>query len=235
MADIKDRIAKLLALAGNNSSEGEAKLALLRARELMAKYKLRPEECREKEKIKVVKSLIGISVTGRKYAWGVTLAAVIAEHYCCIAYRGHTKGTQTQDIGFIGLEDDFEICSRIFRYAFECVKQTSDEIFAQDADWYSASKRRRNAEAYGWAFCSGLQAAFDAQQEQNQEWGLVMAVPQAVRDTEIGKMKGTPYGNAARVLEDSAYDARQRGYEDGRKFDPATRLAEAKAPMALEA
>ena len=42
--DIKDRIAKLLALAGNNPSESEAQAALLKARELMAEHKLRPEE-----------------------------------------------------------------------------------------------------------------------------------------------------------------------------------------------
>ena len=42
--DVKDKIAKLLALAGNNPSQEEAKAALLRARELMAEHKLRPEE-----------------------------------------------------------------------------------------------------------------------------------------------------------------------------------------------
>ena len=39
MNDIQAKIAKLLALA-ESSNENEAKLALLRARELMAKYKL---------------------------------------------------------------------------------------------------------------------------------------------------------------------------------------------------
>ena len=43
MADYKDKIAKLLALAGNNSSPEEAKAALLKARKLMAEHKLRPE------------------------------------------------------------------------------------------------------------------------------------------------------------------------------------------------
>ena len=108
MADIKDRIAKLLALDGNNPSDGEAKAALLRARELMAKHKLRPEECQKAETAKVVESLVGVSVTGRKYAWAVALSGIIGKHYCCVAYRRHQKGTQTQRIGFVGLEDDFE-------------------------------------------------------------------------------------------------------------------------------
>lgn len=45
MADIKDKIAKLLALA-ESPNEAEAKAALLKARELMAKNKLTPEECK---------------------------------------------------------------------------------------------------------------------------------------------------------------------------------------------
>ena len=48
MADIKDKIAKLLALA-ESPNEAEAKAALLKARELMAKNKLTPEECKEQK------------------------------------------------------------------------------------------------------------------------------------------------------------------------------------------
>ena len=43
MSDVKDKIAKLLALA-ESPNENEAKAALLKARELMAQHKLRPEE-----------------------------------------------------------------------------------------------------------------------------------------------------------------------------------------------
>lgn len=41
--NIKDKIAKLLALA-ESPNENEAKAALLKARELMAEHKLRPED-----------------------------------------------------------------------------------------------------------------------------------------------------------------------------------------------
>ena len=53
MSAIKDKIAKLLALAAS-PNEKEAQEALLKARELMAKHKLRPEECQEKQSVKVV-------------------------------------------------------------------------------------------------------------------------------------------------------------------------------------
>lgn len=56
--DIRDKIAKLLALA-DSPSEAEAKAALLKARELMAKHKLRPEEIKKAENVKVIKETIG--------------------------------------------------------------------------------------------------------------------------------------------------------------------------------
>lgn len=229
--DVKDRIAKLLALAGNNPSEVEAKAAILKAHELMAEHKLRPEDCEAVSKEKVVRSLIGVTCYARMYAWGCNLSAIIAEHYCCVAYRNHQKGKQSQTIGFIGLESDFEICSRIFRYAFDCAKQRSDEIFAEDADIYPGDIRRKAAEAYGWGFCRGLEAALKAQNDEHQEWGLVMVVPQAVKDASDG-MRHSTYGKANMG---SAYEkaAGRKGYDDGLKFDPATKLAEAPAPLAL--
>ena len=57
MADIREKIAKLLALA-TSPNEQEAREALLKARELMAKHKLQPEECREKQSVKVVKQML---------------------------------------------------------------------------------------------------------------------------------------------------------------------------------
>ena len=62
--DIRDKIAKLLALA-DSPSEAEARAALLKARELMAKHKLRPEEIKKAENVKVIKETIGVSCTGR--------------------------------------------------------------------------------------------------------------------------------------------------------------------------
>ena len=62
MADIKDKISKLLALA-ESPNENEARMALLKARELMAQYKLTPEEI-TREKSEVVKrEVLGIKCT----------------------------------------------------------------------------------------------------------------------------------------------------------------------------
>ena len=60
---ISEKVANLLALASNNPNENEAKAALLKARELMAKHKLRPEDCKKSENVRVIHELVGVECT----------------------------------------------------------------------------------------------------------------------------------------------------------------------------
>ena len=108
---INEKIAHLLALASNNPSEAEAKAALLKARELMAKHKLRPVDCKQSENVRVIRELVGVECTAMTNPWAVSLSAVIAEHYCCCSYWSRYAGRRVNTIGFVGLEDDFEICT----------------------------------------------------------------------------------------------------------------------------
>ena len=100
-SDIKGKIRNLLALA-ESSNENEAKAALLKARELIAKHKLTEAELAEEEKQAVQDVRTDIT--------------------CSKRYRSHAKGHQTQTIGFIGLEDDVEVCTAIFKYAVDCIR-----------------------------------------------------------------------------------------------------------------
>ena len=205
-------------MAQDESSPMEAQVALLKARELMAKHKLRQDECIRTD-ARVVKELVGVSVTTRKYGWAANLSAIIAAHYCCGAYRQHRKYSQQYEIGFIGMEDDFEVCSRIFAYAFDCVKSEADRIFKATAHYEPADYRRNAAEAYGWAFCSGLQAQYDSQDTEHQEWGLVLKTPSEVRKTIEAMGKGKTLG---RVKSD--WRATKAGYQAGLCFNPSRRI-----------
>jgi len=221
--NVRDKIAKLLALA-ESPNENEAKAALLKARELMAQHKLRPEDCAKAENTRVRREPVDVKVSKTKYKWAIQLASVIAEHYCCRSYRNHQKGARLYNIGFVGLEDDFEICKRIFLYAFDCVKTRADQM-VKEVYYFDAAFRRSLAESYGMGFVKGLSDAFRQQdQEKQQEWGLVMVVPKAVDDamTDMKTVKkpfavltiGSEQENAALAM----------GYNDGQKFDPGTRL-----------
>ncbi len=220
MADIKDRIAKLLALAESPEPE-EAKEALLKARKLMVKHKLRPEDCTKTDS--VIRSLIGVECTKMTDTWATNLSAVIAEHYCCTAYRSKRARSKKVEIGFIGLEDDFEICKNIFLYAYNCIKNQCTKIKKlHRCEGYTGAELREICNAYGWGFCWGLEDAYKKQQEANQEWGLILAVPEPVR-TAADKM-GMPSSYTQSAIDIWQKKYAESGYRDGENFNPSQYL-----------
>ena len=224
MENVREKIAKLLAL-GESPNENEARAALLKARELMAEHKLRPEELKKPADAKVITRSLGIFCTKLTDQWAVQLNVLIARHYCCCSYRRRTKSAKKVELGLIGLEEDWEICARIVRYAYECVKSRCKEISAKaKREGISGSEIRQACNAYGWGFCSGLSSAYDAQEKEHQEWGLVMVVPKQV--TEVVQSMGTPtrFSNATIRSRHDAY--MHMGYEDGQKFDPGARISD---------
>lgn len=83
--DYKDKIRKLLALAKSPEPE-EAKLALLKARKLMAEHKLTERDLKEHDTT-VIQQEIDETFSKKANSWMAPLSAVIGENYCCAAYR----------------------------------------------------------------------------------------------------------------------------------------------------
>lgn len=217
--DIKGTITKLLALA-ESPNENEARAALLKARELMAKHKLMPEDVAGVQNTTVIRRLVGITCTKMTNTWAVSLAAVIAEHYCCKAYREHRHGAKKVEIGLIGLEDDFELCERVFKYAFDYVDAQCKKIRAENKREWTSTAIRQMTNSYGSGFCSGLLAAYKEQDREHQEWGLVLVTPKAVMDvvSDMGKPSGYKSVNS-----DSWQQFAAKGYKDGQNFDPESK------------
>ena len=221
MDNIKDKIAKLLALA-ESPNENEAKAALLKARALMAEHKLRPEEVREQDSQAVIRRTIGIHCTKMTDAWATTLNAVIAEHYCCVSFRSHLRGQKSVELGLVGLKDDFAVCEQAVRYAYDSVKSRCKQLNAEHKkEGWPGSEIRQLCNAYGWGFCSGLKKAFEAQEQEHQEWGLVMVVPKAVRDN-AADLKPVIFATAK--VDGWLNEYARAGYEDGRRFDMSRRI-----------
>ena len=122
-------------------------------------------------------------------------------------------------IRFIGMEDDFKLCKLAFLYAYDCVASRCRQIRTQKE--YSAKALREMCNSYGWGFCRGLSAAFQKQEAEHQEWGLVMVVPQAVEDV-VSKMKRSSYKISPQSSMNHQYAA--MGYADGQEFDMRRRL-----------
>lgn len=227
VSTVREKIAHLLALAESPEPE-EAKAALLRARELMAKHKLRPEECVEAKSEKVIREELGVTCTAMTNPWACSLAAVIAEHYCCQAYRSHPIGRRVVTVGLVGLEDDFEIAKRIYLYAYDCVISAIKHNIKKDPLDPPGTYRER-CNAYGWGFVSGVDAAFREQEEDHKDWGLVLVVPQAATDSMADMGKKSSFG---KDKNNHASD-KAAGFQEGRKFDPTRRVAGETERMAL--
>ena len=219
-ADYKEKIKKLLALA-ESPNEHEAKAALLKARQLMAEHKITELELKDVEKQKVVDIRTDITCSKRRNPWILNLSAVIGENYCCKGYRTHRHGEQTQYIGFIGLEDDAEICIAVFNYAVDCILAEIGCIKKENQCYYS-SYVKKLCDSYGYGFTVGIEAAFEEQQETNEDrWGLVLVMPQEVLDASQHLDHKEFHSRAEETIAASAYT---KGYNHGKEFDPTKRL-----------
>lgn len=179
--DYKDKIRKLLALAKSPEPE-EAKLALLKARKLMAEHKLTERDLEERNTT-VIKRAIGETFSKKANSWMDPLSVIIGENYCCSAFRCKISAkTTVWHVGFIGLEGDFEICVKIFRYAVRCVKSEQKKLRNQHRDYYTPQEIAKICDSYGYGFARGVYEAFTRQNEENQEYGLVLKVPKEVKD-----------------------------------------------------
>ena len=220
--DYREKIKKLLALA-ESSNEHEAKAALLKAKELMAEHKLSEMDVKDAGKKEVKEILLeGMQASTRYNPWIIPLSPVIGENYCCKAFNNKYSGKQLRTIGFVGFEEDVQICEHVFRYAVNCVESKLKEIKKENS-CYNARYRKKLCDGYGYGFMIGVQEAFEKQQEENEEkgWGLVMVMPQEVVE-HVKDFKTENFNkNAGSKLDANAFGI---GYTDGKKFDPTKRL-----------
>jgi len=217
----KDKINKLLALA-ESPNEHEAKAALLKARQLMAEHKLTEAELKDVEKQTVKNILTDITFSTRRNPWITALVTVLGENYCCKGYASHIYRKQTKQIGFVGLEDDVEICVAVFQYAVDCILSKIKEIKKENSG-YPSGYIRKQCDSYGYGFIVGIFAAFEKQQEENEkDWGLILVTPKEVEEATQGWKKGKFKICLQENILEPTFDV---GYEDGKEFDPTKWLA----------
>ena len=61
--------------------------------------------------------------------------------------------------------DGFEICKKIFLYAYNCIVSTCKREIERNP-WDDRGTYRKAVNAYGCGFCEGLRDAFEAQKEE---------------------------------------------------------------------
>lgn len=218
MDNYKEKIKKLLALA-KSPNEHEARAAMLKAREIMARYKLTETDLEDKGNRKIKTIHTGIIYTSRTGLWISYLQSVIAENYCCTtSVNLITK--QKMEVCFIGFEDDVEICKEIFQYAVDTVLHTTEEQIKKKRN-LSVTEIRSECLSYGIGFAKGCEEAFADQGEEN--WGLVMVVPQEVKDETNRISVGTRKMTTHYSKNQEQYS---KGFEDGKNFKPSRSIKE---------
>ena len=211
MANIREKIQKLLALA-TSPNENEAKAALLKARELMAKNKLTEADF-ESTKDQELKRLLCEDVTwttdsGR--VWMTQLCKVLSDNYCCSASWYTARGSRTHTLVLVGLGDDVDVCKEVVGYAVGFVENAIEELQKR----YRRQDPKAVANSYAEGFLLGLEMAFEEQKEEHPEWGLVVTKPEEVRDYE-GKLGTKSVKTKKSQFNPLAY---MKGQTDGHSF-----------------
>lgn len=220
MADIKEKIRKLLALAGNNPSEHEAKAALIKARELMAKNKLSENDFKEGDSLELTfvlcEEVSWTTDSGR--IWMANLCKIMCDKYCCSAAWRTPPGTRTYMLVITGIGSDVEVCREVVRYAVEFVEGSINKLQRK----YRRQDPKTIANSYAMGFISGLEMAFEEQEEEHPDWALAVIKPGAVMDyennlkTKSVKTKSTPIDPASYM----------HGQVDGMKYGHRKRLSQ---------
>jgi len=216
----KDKIAKLLALAGSHNDH-EAKAALLAARRLMARYKLTERDV-EREKDDLNRAESEYSFSGIKNIWILEIARVIGKHHRCGVCSSGKKGSQIQHVLFVGLNDDAAISNVILSYACEHVFEWGDSIRRKhEPGTLSRSILKGYTLNYALGFAEGLDAKYEEQNRSGDPgMELMVIVPQEVNDFmgTLGPLKL----RTAPVYEHPI--ARELGRNAGYEFNPTLRI-----------
>ena len=219
-AKYKETISKLLALA-TSPNENEAKAALLKAQELMAKHKISEAEVRgikfkEEEKVVTV-TLDHITFTGKRDPWISELTSIIAENYSCETWQSFYNGRQTRWAHFMGLESDVNVAASAFEYAVNYIRGKYDD-FKVEYKGSGAKMIRAQYNSYCYGFLKGMKEAYE-QQKAEQCTALVLVVPEAVqkefKHIQNGFSRRSFYNSYGAAPSSNSYN---KGRQDGRSY-----------------
>lgn len=210
--NIKDKVKKLLSLA-TSPNENEARAALLKAKKLMAENKLTEEdleEARSTEMVHLASEEVSWT-TDSGNIWMVELAEVIARNYLCTTAWQTPYRTRTHQLVVTGLGDDARVCMAAIEYATGFVLGQIKLLQRRMKQSDPASV----AKSYAVGFISGLVTAFEEQQDEHPEWGLVMVEPEEVADYRDS------LGHRNIRAKKTSFDplAHLRGFNDGMEFN----------------
>lgn len=223
---IIDKIEKLIALSSSDN-ENEAKAAMLKAQELMAKYEIEMSQINpDKAKERPVLSYTSPSF---RDDWVVDLGCLIAGNFRCravISSRRRSGGAFR--LKFFGFDEDAQISINIFDYAVKVIRRrmaTLRAIYAEAGREFGRNEKMNYVEGFN----AGLHQNFEDQKKQSETFALACLVPAEV-NAFVDEIPGMEEYQGREFERSREHDLlRQYGYIDGKNFQNAgdkERLAE---------
>lgn len=210
--DILEKVRKVLAKSKNNPSEAESQAAILKAQEILIKYGLSMEQIKglNNDDIEVYEKKSGLL---KSTWWHKSLALNISENFKCKCYLNGNELT------FIGLSEDVEICCEIFQYAKENINYNCN-LFMQKKKHrlriITKEKISNAKKSYITGYLYGLKEKLKKQVDDNK-WEIIICTPIEVENyfnsfnfTHTTSIEG--FNNSDKV-------ALREGYKAGKNFE----------------
>lgn len=215
------KVEKLLRLGDNNSSEAEAKAAILKARKLMAEHNIKMAELyidEQKEEIVRDDTILQYGVAW----WHLDLHNIIASNFRCesitgLRYESRFDTRRKRKLWLLGYKTDVAIATEVFFYAVESV--------TYNANRYEYLNGKSGKKSYIAGYVMGIKKALEMQTEKlSSETALVLVTPQEVKDELYNICKGKTHNRKVGNIHDMS--ARVAGFEDGKRFNPHMKMLE---------
>lgn len=215
---IIDKIEKLIALSGSDN-ENEAKAAMLKAQELMAKYEIEMSQLNpEKQKERPV---VAYTSPSFRDDWVIDLASLIAGNFRCRSVLLTKRGSGGAfRIRFFGFDEDAQISINIFNYAVKVIRKrmsTLRAIYNEAGREFGRNEKMNYVEGFN----AGLHNNFEQQKKRSESFALALLVPAEV-ESFVDNIPGME------IYQEKAYEKkrehsllRQYGYVDGKNFQNA--------------
>lgn len=198
---VRERIMRCLALS-QSPNRHEAELAMKKARELMAKYRMEVSlDQMDPEQIKVeTREIEDITFTKRHGFWIACLADIVSKRFCCMRTLAYYGRGRTYHLQLYGRKCDVDVCEEVIRYAVAAVRNHIA----------SAGYGPDEAYSYGTGFAVGINDAYLQQDHEHPEYGLVMIVPESVKKAHTDDING-------KILSSPTFEWSDERYCEGRE------------------
>lgn len=202
--DIIEKIKGLLALgdSSRNNSEEEAKAAMLKAQQLMAKHDISIEQVESGN----MQEKYSHEMCEHKwdYAYRIPLANVLAPNFRCVMY------CRSKHIIFMGHSADAKICRATFEFAYKFIMKKGNAAYNKAYQMGRPTKGVFNSYATG--FIIGLKNAFDVQCKSL----TIVTPPDVIQEYEnISKQWQHKKARSINATDQQAYT---EGVQDGKNF-----------------